>query len=121
MRSSVKHLECQDLDGWILFSVNSTGLAAPAIAAGFTAIAPTLHALVPVIGASGFASIATAAEHTAGSVVVAASFGGKPGCSPSGDEAFVSSNYRSVLMHVLIHACYLAINSEVFIILDTSN
>uniref|UniRef100_M8CKE0 Transmembrane and coiled-coil domain-containing protein 4 n=1 Tax=Aegilops tauschii TaxID=37682 RepID=M8CKE0_AEGTA len=50
-------------------------LAAPAIAAGFTALAPTLHALVPVIGASGFAAIATAAGHTAGSVAVAASFG----------------------------------------------
>jgi hypothetical protein len=35
-----------------------------------------LHALVPIIGASGFAAIATAAGHTAGSVAVAASFGG---------------------------------------------
>lgn len=55
-----------------------TGLAAPAIAAGFSALAPTLHALVPIIGASGFAAMATAAGHTAGSVAVAASFGGEP-------------------------------------------
>lgn len=54
-----------------------TGLAAPAIAAGFTALVPTLHTLIPLIGASGFAAIATAAGHTAGSVAVAASFGGE--------------------------------------------
>ena len=59
------------------FSANPTGLAAPAIAAGFTALVPTLHTLVPIIGASGFAAIATAAGHTAGSVAVAASFGGE--------------------------------------------
>jgi hypothetical protein len=60
------------------FSANpTTGLAAPAIAAGFTALVPTLHTLVPIIGASGFAAIATAAGHTAGSVAVAASFGGE--------------------------------------------
>jgi hypothetical protein len=58
------------------FSANPTGLAAPAIAAGFTALVPALHTLVPIIGASGFAAIATAAGHTAGSVAVAASFGG---------------------------------------------
>ncbi|TVU32035.1 hypothetical protein EJB05_23751, partial [Eragrostis curvula] len=62
------------LTGGTLMAI-SGGLAAPAIAAGFTAIAPTLHALVPLIGASGFAAIATAAGHTAGSVAVAASFG----------------------------------------------
>ncbi|KAK3153035.1 hypothetical protein QOZ80_2BG0166790 [Eleusine coracana subsp. coracana] len=62
------------LTGGTLMAI-SGGLAAPAIAAGFTAIAPTLHALIPVIGASGFAAIATAAGHTAGSVAVAASFG----------------------------------------------
>jgi hypothetical protein len=62
------------------FAANLTGLAAPAIAAGFTALVPTLHTLVPVIGASGFAAIATAAGHTAGSVAVAASFGGEPEC-----------------------------------------
>ncbi|VAH17286.1 unnamed protein product [Triticum turgidum subsp. durum] len=62
------------LTGGTLMAI-SGGLAAPAIAAGFTALAPTLHALVPVIGASGFAAIATAAGHTAGSVAVAASFG----------------------------------------------
>lgn len=53
-----------------------TGLAAPAIAAGFSALAPTLGTLVPVIGASGFAAIASAAGSVAGSVAVAASFGG---------------------------------------------
>ncbi|KAM0887751.1 hypothetical protein ACQ4PT_028815 [Festuca glaucescens] len=63
------------LTGGTLMAI-SGGLAAPAIAAGFSALAPTLHALVPVIGASGFAAMATAAGHTAGSVAVAASFGG---------------------------------------------
>ncbi|KAL6906526.1 hypothetical protein ACP4OV_004127 [Aristida adscensionis] len=62
------------LTGGTLMAI-SGGLAAPAIAAGFTALAPTLHALVPLIGASGFAAMATAAGHTAGSVAVAASFG----------------------------------------------
>ncbi|XP_034577585.1 uncharacterized protein [Setaria viridis] len=62
------------LTGGTLMAI-SGGLAAPAIAAGFTALVPTLHTLVPVIGASGFAAIATAAGHTAGSVAVAASFG----------------------------------------------
>ncbi|XP_019054111.1 PREDICTED: transmembrane and coiled-coil domain-containing protein 4-like [Nelumbo nucifera] len=51
------------------------GLAAPAIAAGFGALAPTLGSLVPVIGASGFAAAATAAGSVAGSVAVAASLG----------------------------------------------
>ncbi|KAG8662772.1 transmembrane and coiled-coil domain-containing protein 4 isoform X2 [Manihot esculenta] len=51
------------------------GLAAPAIAAGFSALAPTLGTLIPVIGASGFAAAATAAGTVAGSVAVAASFG----------------------------------------------
>ncbi|RWV85329.1 hypothetical protein BHE74_00045779 [Ensete ventricosum] len=50
--------------------------AAPAIAAGFSALAPTLGTLVPIVGASGFAAIATAAGSVAGSVAVAASFGG---------------------------------------------
>lgn len=54
-----------------------TGLAAPAIAAGFGALAPTLGTLVPVIGASGFAAAASAAGTVTGSVAVAASFGGK--------------------------------------------
>uniref|UniRef100_A0A0D9XLH0 DUF726 domain-containing protein n=1 Tax=Leersia perrieri TaxID=77586 RepID=A0A0D9XLH0_9ORYZ len=62
------------LTGGTLMAI-SGGLAAPAIAAGFTALVPTLHTLVPLIGASGFAAIATAAGHTAGSVAVAASFG----------------------------------------------
>ncbi|KAF8780364.1 hypothetical protein HU200_001476 [Digitaria exilis] len=51
------------------------GLAAPAIAAGFGALAPTLGTLVPFIGASGFAAMAAAAGSVAGSVAVAASFG----------------------------------------------
>uniref|UniRef100_A0A2P2JND7 Uncharacterized protein MANES_01G142700 n=1 Tax=Rhizophora mucronata TaxID=61149 RepID=A0A2P2JND7_RHIMU len=51
------------------------GLAAPAIAAGFSALAPTLGTLIPVIGASGFAAAATATGTVAGSVAVAASFG----------------------------------------------
>ncbi|GAV75906.1 DUF726 domain-containing protein [Cephalotus follicularis] len=51
------------------------GLAAPAIAAGFSALAPTLGTLIPVIGASGFAAVASAAGTVAGSVAVAASFG----------------------------------------------
>ena len=54
----------------------STGLAAPAIAAGLGALAPTLGTLIPVIGASGFAAAASAAGTVAGSVAVAASFGG---------------------------------------------
>uniref|UniRef100_A0A0E0M9N7 DUF726 domain-containing protein n=1 Tax=Oryza punctata TaxID=4537 RepID=A0A0E0M9N7_ORYPU len=62
------------LTGGTLMAI-SGGLAAPAIAAGFTALVPTLHTLIPLIGASGFAAIATAAGHTAGSVAVAASFG----------------------------------------------
>ncbi|CAL9119797.1 unnamed protein product [Musa acuminata var. zebrina] len=53
----------------------SGGLAAPAIAAGFSALAPTLGTLVPVIGASGFAAAATVAGSAAGSAAVAASFG----------------------------------------------
>lgn len=55
----------------------STGLAAPAIAAGLGALAPTLGTLMPVIGVSGFAAAATAAGTVGGSVAVAASFGGK--------------------------------------------
>ncbi|CAH9065049.1 unnamed protein product [Cuscuta europaea] len=51
------------------------GLAAPAIAAGVSALAPTLGTIVPVIGASGFAAVASAAGTVAGSVAVAASFG----------------------------------------------
>ncbi|GAB2252334.1 hypothetical protein Droror1_Dr00005181 [Drosera rotundifolia] len=51
------------------------GLAAPAIAAGFSALAPTLGTLLPVIGASGFAAAASAAGTVAGSVAIAASFG----------------------------------------------
>ena len=76
------------------FCTNPTGLAAPAIAAGFTALVPTLHTL----GASGFAAIATAAGHTAGSVAVAASFGGEPNKMLadyyySGDTFFISHHF----------------------------
>lgn len=56
---------------------HSIGLAAPAIAAGFSALAPTLGTIIPVIGATGFAAVATAAGSVAGSVAVAASFGGE--------------------------------------------
>ena len=56
---------------------SSTGLAAPAIAAGFSALAPTLGTIIPVIGASGFAAAASAAGTVAGSVAIAASFGGE--------------------------------------------
>ncbi|KAL6558935.1 hypothetical protein OROMI_019285 [Orobanche minor] len=51
------------------------GLAAPAIAAGFSALAPTLGTIIPVIGAHGLAAVASAAGSAAGSVAVAASFG----------------------------------------------
>ncbi|XP_047332229.1 probable lipase MIL1 isoform X2 [Impatiens glandulifera] len=51
------------------------GLAAPAIAAGLNALAPTLGFIIPVVGASGFAAAASAAGTVAGSVAVAASFG----------------------------------------------
>lgn len=51
------------------------GLAAPAIAAGLSALAPTLGTIVPVIGSTGFAAAAAAAGTTVGSVAVAASFG----------------------------------------------
>ncbi|KAL3525318.1 hypothetical protein ACH5RR_013690 [Cinchona calisaya] len=62
------------LTGGTLMAITG-GLAAPAIAAGFSALAPTLGTLVPVIGASGFAAVASAAGSVAGSVAVAASFG----------------------------------------------
>ncbi|OMO84587.1 hypothetical protein COLO4_21964 [Corchorus olitorius] len=63
------------LTGGTLMAITG-GLAAPAIAAGFSALAPTLGTLIPVIGASGFAAAASAAGTVAGSVAVAASFGG---------------------------------------------
>ncbi|XP_048533089.1 transmembrane and coiled-coil domain-containing protein 4-like [Triticum urartu] len=62
------------LTGGALLAITG-GLAAPAIAAGFGALAPTLGTIIPVIGASGFAAMATAAGSVAGSVAVAASFG----------------------------------------------
>ncbi|OWM66418.1 hypothetical protein CDL15_Pgr013635 [Punica granatum] len=63
------------LTGGALLAITG-GLAAPAIAAGLSALAPTLGTLIPVIGASGFAAVASAAGTVAGSVAVAASFGG---------------------------------------------
>ncbi|CAN8271200.1 unnamed protein product [Cochlearia groenlandica] len=62
------------LTGGTLMAITG-GLAAPAIAAGFGALAPTLGTIVPVIGASGFAAAASAAGSVSGSVAVAASFG----------------------------------------------
>eukprot|EP01018_Ginkgo_biloba_P021316 Gb_13022 [translate_table: standard] len=62
------------LTGGTLLAITG-GLAAPAIAAGLSALAPTLGTIIPVIGASGFAAAATAAGSVAGSVAVAASFG----------------------------------------------
>ncbi|KAL1810182.1 hypothetical protein ACET3Z_027172 [Daucus carota] len=62
------------LTGGTLMAITG-GLAAPAIAAGFGALAPTLGTMIPLIGASGFAAAATAAGSVAGSVAVAASFG----------------------------------------------
>ncbi|KAL2246511.1 UNVERIFIED_CONTAM: Transmembrane and coiled-coil domain-containing protein 4 [Sesamum indicum] len=62
------------LTGGTLMAITG-GLAAPAIAAGFGALAPTLGTIIPVIGASGFAAVASAAGSVAGSVAVAASFG----------------------------------------------
>ncbi|XP_042042246.1 transmembrane and coiled-coil domain-containing protein 4-like isoform X1 [Salvia splendens] len=62
------------LTGGTLMAITG-GLAAPAIAAGFGALAPTLGTIIPVIGAGGFAAVATAAGSVAGSVAVAASFG----------------------------------------------
>lgn len=63
-------------DGFLTYFKHPSGLAAPAIAAGLGALAPTLGTLVPIIGASGFAAAASAAGTVAGSVAVAASFGG---------------------------------------------
>ncbi|KAK9098065.1 hypothetical protein Syun_025110 [Stephania yunnanensis] len=63
------------LTGGTLMAITG-GLAAPAIAVGFTALAPTLGALVPVIRAGGFAAAATATGSVAGSVAVAASLRG---------------------------------------------
>ncbi|XAR73805.1 hypothetical protein NMG60_11007898 [Bertholletia excelsa] len=62
------------LTGGTLMAITG-GLAAPAIAAGLGALAPTLGTILPVIGASGFAAAASAAGTVAGSVAVAASFG----------------------------------------------
>nr|XP_027193327.1 transmembrane and coiled-coil domain-containing protein 4-like isoform X2 [Cicer arietinum] len=62
------------LTGGTLMAITG-GLAAPAIAAGLGALAPTLGTLIPVIGASGFAAAASAAGTVVGSVAVAASFG----------------------------------------------
>ncbi|PWA53321.1 hypothetical protein CTI12_AA446500 [Artemisia annua] len=50
------------------------GLVAHAMAAKFSALAPTLGTITPVIGAGGFATVPTAAGSVAGYVVVAALF-----------------------------------------------
>ncbi|XP_058785405.1 uncharacterized protein LOC131660236 isoform X2 [Vicia villosa] len=59
------------------------GLAAPAIAHGLGALAPTLGGIIPAVG-GGFAAAATVTGSAAGSVAVAASFGaagaGLTGC-----------------------------------------
>ncbi|GAB2291820.1 hypothetical protein Dimus_026071 [Dionaea muscipula] len=51
------------------------GLAAPAIAQGIGALAPTLGSLLPAIGAGGFAAAAGAVGSIGGSIAIAASFG----------------------------------------------
>ncbi|XP_022773601.1 transmembrane and coiled-coil domain-containing protein 4-like [Durio zibethinus] len=51
------------------------GLAAPAIAQGLGALAPTLGSIVPAVGAGGFAAAASATGSVAGAAAVAASFG----------------------------------------------
>ncbi|MED6118367.1 hypothetical protein PIB30_002074 [Stylosanthes scabra] len=62
------------LTGGTLMAITG-GLAAPAIAHGLSALAPTLGTIVPAIGTGGFAAAATATGSAAGSVAVAASFG----------------------------------------------
>ncbi|KAL0282589.1 UNVERIFIED_CONTAM: Transmembrane and coiled-coil domain-containing protein 4 [Sesamum angustifolium] len=54
------------LTGGTLMAITG-GLAAPAIAAGL-ALAPTLGTIIPIIGASGFAAVASAAGSVAGFV-----------------------------------------------------
>ncbi|EOY14915.1 Transmembrane and coiled-coil domain-containing protein 4 isoform 2 [Theobroma cacao] len=61
------------LTGGTLLAVTG-GLAAPAIAQGLGALAPTLGSIVPAVG-GGFAAAASATGSVAGSVTVAASFG----------------------------------------------
>ncbi|XP_035551321.1 transmembrane and coiled-coil domain-containing protein 4-like isoform X2 [Juglans regia] len=62
------------LTGGTLMAITG-GLAAPAIAQGLGAMAPTLGSLLPAIGASGFVAAASATGSVAGSAAVAASFG----------------------------------------------
>lgn len=57
------------LTGGVVMAITG-GLAAPAIAAGLGALAPTLGTLIRVIGASGFAAAASAARTVAGSFVL---------------------------------------------------
>lgn len=83
---------------FILFSL--TGLAAPAIAAGFSALAPTLGTLVPFIGAGGFATAAGAAGSVTGSVAVAASFGGMNLVFYSRSISCWQLNYLSIIKHI---------------------
>lgn len=86
-----------------------SGLAAPAIAAGFSALAPTLGTIIPVIGASGFAAAASAAGTVAGSVAVAASFGGRI----IHEQLEVITSYR-VEIRVLILNKFLFIQMLIF-------
>ncbi|PWA81304.1 hypothetical protein CTI12_AA188800 [Artemisia annua] len=58
------------------FLTRPISLAAPAIVSGVGALAPTLGTIMPVIGAGGFAAVASAIGSVAGSIAVAASFGG---------------------------------------------
>ncbi|XP_038715199.1 transmembrane and coiled-coil domain-containing protein 4-like isoform X2 [Tripterygium wilfordii] len=63
------------LAGGTLMAITG-GLAAPAIAHGLGALAPTLGSIIPVVGVSGFAAAAASATGSAaGSIAVAASFG----------------------------------------------
>jgi hypothetical protein len=57
------------------------GLAAPAIAAGFDALAPTFSIIILVIGVDGFAIAASAAGPVVGPMVVVISFGAAGGWS----------------------------------------
>ena len=54
---------------FVLQTRNATGLVAPAIVAGLGALTHTLGTLVPVIGASGFATAAAAAATVIRTVV----------------------------------------------------
>ena len=70
-KNNLKEKVFHDFTTFIAFV---TGLVAHAMAAGFSALAPTLGTITPVIGADGFATVPTAARSVAGYVVVAALF-----------------------------------------------